>query len=362
MNTSSLNVLHNSRNQNIFAVADTVNFKLSSHHVLVNQNRIFNSLSQNNLHIFFYVGIVEGNNHVLTAQNVRRTQQNRVAQLFCCSQSFFGIHDCKSLRTLNLEFFTKFFKTLAVFGQVDCVSTCTKNWDSLLRKEVCKLDCCTAAKGNYNCNRLFCVDNAHNVFRSERFKIESVCGVKVGRNGFRVVVDDCNLVAKFFQAPYALNAGIVELNTLTDADRARTKNYDCAFRSLLLAVEVIQEDFCFIFAVVAGIEIWSFGIELACTGINHFEGAWNVGNFSCGAKLGKFFVVIVDCGRGRSFSLIVFNNSAASRNLLTSHLFDNLIRVSVFFSTQIKFLSKVELSFLNLSKLSFAVNKALHLI
>ena len=220
MNTGSLNMLHDSRNKNIFAVADTVNFKLSSHHILVNQNRIFNSLSKNNLHVFFYVGIVEGNNHVLTAQNVRRSQQNRVTQFFCCGKGFIGIHDCKSLRTLNVEFFTKLFKTFAVFGKVDCISTCTKNRDSLLRKEVCKLDCRTAAECNYNCNRLFCVDNAHNVFRSERFKVKAVCGVKVGRNGFRVVVDDCNLVAKLFKAPYTLNAGVVELNSLTNADRA----------------------------------------------------------------------------------------------------------------------------------------------
>ena len=42
MNTRTLDVLHDTRNQNRFAVADRVDLQLGTHQVFINQDRILN--------------------------------------------------------------------------------------------------------------------------------------------------------------------------------------------------------------------------------------------------------------------------------------------------------------------------------
>ena len=67
MDAGPFDVFHNSGNQHILAVADGVHFQLRSHQVLVYQNGIFNSLGQDNLHVFAYIAVVISDNHILAA-------------------------------------------------------------------------------------------------------------------------------------------------------------------------------------------------------------------------------------------------------------------------------------------------------
>ena len=112
-------MFHNSWNKDVLSVADTVDFKLNSHHILVNQHRIFNSLCKNDFHIFFYVVVVECNNHILSAKNVTRAQQYRITKFCCCFKSFLFGEYRKSFRAVDVKLFAQFFKTLAVFCKVD---------------------------------------------------------------------------------------------------------------------------------------------------------------------------------------------------------------------------------------------------
>ena len=67
MDTGPFAVFHNTGNQYILPVADGIHFQLRSHQVLVNQNGIFNSLGQDNFHIFMYIVVIISDNHVLAA-------------------------------------------------------------------------------------------------------------------------------------------------------------------------------------------------------------------------------------------------------------------------------------------------------
>ena len=218
VNTSSFNVFHDSRNKNIFSVTDCINFKFSSHFVLVNKDWVFNSLSQNDFHVFFYVIIVEGDNHILTAKNITWAEKNRISKFLCSFQSFFFCKNCKSTGALDLKLFTKFVKAFAVFCKIYGISWSSKNSDSLISQKVCKLDCCTATKSNYNTHWFFCIDYTHYIFWSKRFKVKAVWCIKVCRNCFRVIVDCHYFITKAFQSPYTLNWSVVEFDTLTNAD------------------------------------------------------------------------------------------------------------------------------------------------
>ena len=70
MDTCAFDVFHDSGDEDVLSVTDCIYFKFNTHLVLVNQNWIFDSLCKNDLHVFLDVVIVEGNDHVLSAENV----------------------------------------------------------------------------------------------------------------------------------------------------------------------------------------------------------------------------------------------------------------------------------------------------
>ena len=70
MDACAFDVFHDSRNEDVLSVTDCIDFKFNTHFVLVDEDRIFNSLGKNDLHVFLDVVIVEGNDHVLAAENV----------------------------------------------------------------------------------------------------------------------------------------------------------------------------------------------------------------------------------------------------------------------------------------------------
>ena len=296
-------MFHNSWNQNIFAVANAVDFKFCSFHVFVNQNRICNSLRKDNFHVFLDVGICPRNNHILSAKNITWTHQNRVGKAGGCFQSFNFRKDSLAFRTVYVQSLAKFFKTFPVFCKVNSVCACSENADSLAVEVFCKFDGSLSAECNYNTDRLFNLDYIHNVDRSERFKIKTVCSVKVCRNSFRIVVYDCNFVAELFERPYALNRGIVEFNSLSDSDWPGTQdNNRSFFAAFAFFFKPFKKFFSLVFSASCRIKIRRFCAELAGAGVYHFERSWSVEHWSmdgrCGIFNGFFF------GFGNIFELV----------------------------------------------------------
>ena len=120
-----------------------------------------------------------------------------------------------------------------------------------------------SAECNYNAYRLFNLDDIHNIFVGQRFKIKPVAGVKVGRNRFGIVVDEYNLVPKLLKRPYAVNGGVVKFDTLTDSDRTGAENDDFLFL-------VVAKLACLAVLVICRIKIRCFSGKFCAAGINHF--------------------------------------------------------------------------------------------
>ena len=70
MDTGALNMLHDTRDKYILAVADRINLKLDTHEIFVDQDRVFDIVGENDRHLLSDVIVCEGNNHVLTAEHV----------------------------------------------------------------------------------------------------------------------------------------------------------------------------------------------------------------------------------------------------------------------------------------------------
>ena len=66
----TLNVLHYPGDENVLSVRDNVDFQFLARHILVNENRIIDSGSQNTLHINPNLVLIMDDFHILSADNV----------------------------------------------------------------------------------------------------------------------------------------------------------------------------------------------------------------------------------------------------------------------------------------------------
>ena len=63
MDAGALKVLHDTRDQDVFAVADGVDLDLAAHHILIDQHRVLNLMAGDDLHIFPDILLTVGNLH-----------------------------------------------------------------------------------------------------------------------------------------------------------------------------------------------------------------------------------------------------------------------------------------------------------
>ena len=68
-----------------------------------------------------------------------------------------------------------------------------------------------------------------NVFKRDRFKVEAVGGVVVGRNGLGVAVHHNRFVTVFAHRKRRMHAAVVKFDTLTDSVGAAAQNDDLLF-------------------------------------------------------------------------------------------------------------------------------------
>src|SRR5437879_2844967 len=87
-------------------------------------------------------------------------------------------------------------------------------------KWLCEIDGRLAAELDDDALGLLPVQDVQHVFGRQRLEVEAVGDIEVGGDGLGVVVDDDGGVARFTERPDAVDAGIIELNSLADADGA----------------------------------------------------------------------------------------------------------------------------------------------
>ena len=66
----TLDMLHNARDKEVLAVADSVDLDLRSHHVLVDEDGIFDVVAHDNAHVLLDVGVGVSDYHILSAEYI----------------------------------------------------------------------------------------------------------------------------------------------------------------------------------------------------------------------------------------------------------------------------------------------------
>ena len=268
----ALHVLHNAGDEDVLAVADGVHLDLHAGEVLVDEHGVILLVGEDDGHVLLNVLVAVGDDHVLAAQHIAGPHEHRVAQVPGGGKGLLGGHGGVAFGPLDAGALQQRVEPLPVLGHVDGVGGGAQNRDVVLGQGLGQLDGRLAAESHHHADGLLDVDDVQHILGGQGLEVQPVAGVEVGGDGLRVVVDDDHLVPQLAQGHDAVDAGVVELDALADADGAGAQHDDRLLlpvfpdklQSLVLAAGFLR--------VVGGVEVGSVGGELAGAGVHHLEG------------------------------------------------------------------------------------------
>ena len=286
MNACFFDVFHDARNVDVFTVAKCVdvNFGRASE-VAVQENRAVPRNNHSFGDVAFELRLIAHDFHRTATQNVGRTDHQREADVSSdCKRLFVGRRDAVH-RLFQAQTVHEVLEPFAVFCEVDCVRRGAEDRDTCFFQRVREFQRGLAAELNDNAVEgavvLFHAKDFHHVFKGQRFEIQTVRGVVVGRHGLGVAVDHDGLVTLIGQRETCVTAAVVKLDTLTDTVRAAAEDDD------LLTVG--RTAFAFHVAhrwgFVGGIHVGCLRFELCSAGVDAFEHSRNAEVLTCAAHL-----------------------------------------------------------------------------
>ena len=220
MYTGTLDMLHDTRNQYVGSVTDCIYLDLSSLQIFIYQNRMILGNGIDDADELVNLIIVPGNLHALSAQHIGRSYQHRIPDPVCHFLGFLRSKYSSAGCTRNSCLLQNLIEQLTVFGCVYILCLSSQNRNAHLHKCFCQLDCSLSTKLNHSAVRLLDVHDRLHILRGQRLKVKLVGNIKVRRYRLRVVVDDNRLPALLGKRPGTVYGAEVELDTLSDTDRA----------------------------------------------------------------------------------------------------------------------------------------------
>ena len=160
MYTGQLNMLHYCRNKGIGAVADGIG--LTFHGMIqetVDQDRTIRSYTDSGLHIADHAFVIVNHFHTAAAQDIGRTNHNRISDLSRDGQSFFYGRGHTGLGHGDLQLLHHGTEQIAVLSQINNRGGCSQNTDTVFLQISSQIQRCLTAKlSNYTQRFLFVVD------------------------------------------------------------------------------------------------------------------------------------------------------------------------------------------------------------
>src|SRR5713226_10398594 len=174
----------------------------------------------------------------------KRANHHRVANPFRHLERLVGRTSDSVFRLLEAQFFDQSRKALAVFSAVNRVRGGAENLQARLLERNRKLQWGLTPELDDRSHRLFALGHLQDVLDRQWLEIEAIGSVVVGGNGLRVAVDHHRFVACPTQRKRGMDAAVVELDSLADANRTAPENQH------LVPVGYAR----FVFFLVGGIE------------------------------------------------------------------------------------------------------------
>ena len=176
--------------------------------------------------ILLDIGIAHRDTHSLSAQDVGWPDEDRIAESLRCFFSFRGGIDGVARGTADVFLFKDLVKTFPVLRSVHPLGGCSEDRNAHLHEGLREADGRLPAELHDRPVRLLEKDDIPDIFRRERLKIEPVSDVKICRDSLRIVVYDDRLISLFLEGPGRVHTTEIELDPLTDPDRAAAEDED----------------------------------------------------------------------------------------------------------------------------------------
>ena len=184
----ALDVLHDSRDQDIGSVAHRIHLDLLALQVFIHKDRMILRDPVDDADELVDVIVIDGDLHALAAQHVGRAHQHRIAEAVCHFFCFLCGKYSPSCGARDLALFQDLVEEFSVLRLVHVLRRSSKDRHSHLHERLRQLDGCLSAELYHSAVRLLNVNDALHVFRRERLEIQLVRNVEVRTYGLRVVV------------------------------------------------------------------------------------------------------------------------------------------------------------------------------
>ena len=182
-----LDVLHDSSNRRVFAIAQAVDIDLRS--ILekpVDQDRAVGTRLHRRADIAPQILRRVNNLHGTPSEHEGRPDQHRVADFFRHGQSFVLVSRRSSLRSAQLEPLEHRGKMFAIFRHLDALGRCADDIDSIGFQSGSQIQRCLPSELNDGRIALLALVNIKDILKRQWFEIQFVARVVIGRDGLRV--------------------------------------------------------------------------------------------------------------------------------------------------------------------------------
>ena len=259
VDTGLFDVLHDAADDHVNAVADGVHVHLGGvvqeavqqHRRLVGDAHCLGEVAAQVL-------LVIDDFHGAATQHVGGANHQRVGDARGQLHGLLQGGDGAVFRLLEAQALDGGLEALAIFRAVDGIRAGTNHRHAVRFQCPRQFQRSLAAVLDDDALGLLDPHDFQHVFQGHRLEVETIGGVVVGGDGFRVAVDHDGLVTVFAQGQGRVHATIVELDALTDTVRAATDDHD------LVAVGGVG----LALFVVAGVHVGGVGGELGRAGID----------------------------------------------------------------------------------------------
>ena len=217
-------MLHNAGDQHLLPVADGVHLAFLAFHVVVHQYVPFGGYLGGHRQVPHQFRRVLDDFHGSPAQHVAGPHHYRVADVLGHLQGFrYRRHRCPR-RLGNAQAGEEFFKPLPVRRYVNGIGAGAQDGQTGVCQGLGQVDGRLSPKLHHRRRgdvvHRFVVDDVPHRLLIQRLKVKTVAGVKVGGHRFRVGVDHHAGDACRRQCPCGVDAAVVELDPLPNADGA----------------------------------------------------------------------------------------------------------------------------------------------
>src|SRR5918993_2117110 len=202
--------------------------------------------------------VVVNDLHPASSENVRGSHDHRIAELAGDLAGLIGAPSGTEAGVRYGQLGQQAPEAGAVLGQVYGLGGGAEDLCPVLLQLTGELQGTLAAELEDDAVRLLATDDLQDVLGGQGFEVEPRGGVVVSRDGLGVGVDHHRVVASLFESVASVDAGVVELDALSDAVRA-TPEHDHG--RVLAALDLV-------FGLVGRIVVGRPGGELTGAGVD----------------------------------------------------------------------------------------------